>query len=57
MTRHRYLGVYIRDKEAEGRLLAAKIKGWLEAVEILAGVARKHPQSPYAGLQKSHQQE
>ena len=28
-----------------------------EAVEILSGVARKHPQSAYAGLQKSLQQE
>ena len=37
--------------------LAAKIKGWSEAVEIFAGVAPKHPQSTYAGLQKSLQQE
>ena len=57
VTGHRYLGGYIGDKEAEGRWLAAKIKGWTEAVEILAGVAQKHPQSAYAVLQKSLQQE
>ena len=37
--------------------MAAKIKGWTESVEILAGVSQKHPQSAYAGLQKSLQQE
>ena len=57
VTGHRYLGGYIGDKEAEGRWLVEKIKGWTESVEILAGVSRKHPQSAYAGLQKSLQQE
>ena len=37
--------------------MAENIKGWTESVEILAGVSRKHPQSAYAGLQKSLQQE
>ena len=37
--------------------MAAKIKGWTDSVEILAGVSRKHPQSAYEGLQKSLQQE
>ena len=53
VTGHRYLGDYIRDKEAEGRWLAAKIMGWKESVEILAGVSQKHLQSAFAGLQKS----
>ena len=57
VTGNRYLGVNIRDKEAEGRWLAENIKGWAESVEILAGVSRKHPQSAYEGLQKSLQQE
>ena len=57
VTGHRYLGGYIRDKEVEGRWLVAKIKGWTESVDILAGVSQKHPQSSYAGLQKSLQQE
>ena len=34
-----------------------KVEGWAGSVRILAGVARKHPQSAYAGLQKSLQQE
>ena len=29
------------------------ITGWAESVEILSRVSRKHPQSAYAGLQKS----
>ena len=39
------------------RWLADKIMGWAESVETLAGVSRKHPQSAYAGLQKSLHQE
>ena len=57
VTGHRYLEGYIGDKETEWRWLAEKIKGWTESVGILAGVSRKHLQSAYAGLQKSHQQE
>ena len=34
---HRYLGGYIRDKEAEGRWLAENITGWEDSVETLAG--------------------
>ena len=34
-----------------------KIWGWSESVKVMAAVARKHAQSPYAGLQKSLQQE
>ena len=43
VTGHRYLGGYIGDKEAEGRWLAENITGWVESVEILAGVSHKHP--------------
>ena len=53
----RYLGRYIGDMEVEGSWLEAKIKGWTESVAILDGVTPKHPQSAYAGLQKSLQQE
>ena len=45
---HRYLGGYIKDREAEGSWLAAKIKGWTESVAILARVSRNQPQSAYA---------
>ena len=37
--------------------LAGKTTGWAESVETLAGVSRNHPQSTYAGLQKSLQKE
>ena len=37
--------------------MTEKIKGWTESVKILAWVSRKHPQSAYAGLQKSLQKE
>ena len=57
VTGHRYLGGYIGDREAEGSWLEAKIKVWKESVDILAGVARNHPHSAYAGLQKSLQHE
>ena len=57
VTGHLYLGGYIGDMEAEGRWLADKITGWAESVETLSGVSRKHPQSAYARLQKSLQQE
>ena len=54
---HRYLGGSIGDKEAKGRCLAENIKGWADLVKILAGVSHKHPQSAYAGLQKSLQRD
>ena len=34
-----------------------KVEGWADSVRTLSRVARKHPQSAYAGLQKSLQQE
>ena len=55
VTGHCYLGGYIGDREAEGSWLEEKIKGWTESVAILAGVAPKHLQSAYSGLQKSLQ--
>ena len=57
VTGHRYLGGYIREAEAERGWLRDKIQGWTDSVKILAGVAHKHPQSAYAGLQNSLQQE
>ena len=41
----------------EFRWIQQKVEGWSESVRTLAGMARKHPQSAYAGLQKSIQQE
>ena len=34
-----------------------KVAGWTESMETLAGVSRNHPQSAYAGLHKSLQQD
>ena len=41
----------------KGNGYAKKIRGWTESVKLLEGVAHKHPQSAYAGLQKSLQKE
>ena len=57
VTGHRYLGSFIGDVEAERKWLKEKVQGWTESVSVLAEVAHKHPQSAYAGLQKSLQQE
>ena len=57
VTGHRYLGGFIGDREAEKRWLTGKLTGWAESMETLAGVSCKHPQSVYAELQKSFQQE
>ena len=50
VTGIRYLGGVVRDREAEDSWLAEKVQGWTESVKTLLGVARKHPQSAYAGL-------
>ena len=57
VTGHRYLGGFIGDTDAERGWLREKIRGWTKSVKLLAGVAHKHPQSSYAGLQNSFQQE
>ena len=57
VTGSRYLGGFIGERETEDQWIQAKVEGWAESVRTLAGVSRKHPQSAYAGLQKSLQQE
>ena len=52
-----YLGVFIGDGASEKRWLAGKVEGWAESVGTLVGVDHKQPQSAYAILQKSLQQE
>ena len=37
--------------------MGKKVERWTESIATLAGVALKHPQSAYAGMQKSLQQE
>ena len=53
MTGSRQLGGFIQDGAAEKRRLHRKVGGWAESVRTISGVAHKHPQSAYAGLQKS----
>ena len=56
-TGHRYLGGFIGEMDAERECLREKVQRWTELVNVLEGVAHKHPQSAYTGLQKSLQQE
>ena len=56
VTRSRYLGGFIGNREAGDTWLAEKFQGWVELVKILLGVTHKHPQSAYTGLKKSLQQ-
>ena len=53
MTGSRYLRGFVGEKETERQWVRTKVERWAESVKTLAGVARKHPQSAYAGLQKS----
>ena len=57
VTGSQYLGGFVGDRAAKDSWLAEKVHGWTESVKTLSGVTRKHPQSTYAGLQKSLQQE
>ena len=53
MTGYRYLGGFLGDVLAEKEWLGKKVEGWAESIATLAGVALKHPQYAYAGLQKT----
>ena len=57
VTGSRYLGGFIGEGETKKSWLEGKVAVWAESVETLAVVSCKHPQSAYAGLQKSLQQE
>ena len=50
-----YLDVFIGDPKLEKAWLDEKVKIWMDSAEVLAGVARRHLQTAYAGLQKSLQ--
>ena len=52
-----YLESFAGDRAAEDSCLSEKVKGWTNSATHLSGVACKHLQSAYAGLQKSFQQE
>ena len=57
VTGSQYLRFFFRDRSVKDSCLAEKVQGWKESVKTLLGVAYKHPQTAYAGLQKSLQQE
>ena len=57
MTENHYLGGFFGTEAEQTRWVGDKIEGWRDSVATLAGVARRHPQTAYAGLQKSLQQE
>ena len=54
---HRYLGGFIGTEESKARWLKPKIQHWTRGVELLAKVAKRHPQTAYAGLTRSFQHE
>ena len=53
VTGSRYLTGFIVEQEAESTCIMEKVKGCTESVETLVGLARRHPQIVYAGLQNS----
>ena len=50
VTGRRYLGGFFGTEIAQAWWLEEKVEGWLDLVSTLAGVARRHPQTAYAGL-------
>jgi hypothetical protein len=57
VTGTRYLGGYIGSAEDQSEWVNSKTSDWTAAVGELSQVAERFPQSAYAGLQKSLQQE
>ena len=54
---HRYVGGFLGTDDALGQWLDPKIQQWVEGVETLGKVAHRYPQTAYAGLSMSLQQE
>ena len=57
VTGSRYLGGFVGEAAAQASWVEDKASSWAEAVGELAVVAKRFPQTAYAGLQKSLQQE
>ena len=51
-----YLGGIISDKVVETLCIEKKFQGLTSFMELMFGMARQHPQTAYAGMQKSLQQ-
>ena len=56
-TGNRYLGGFIGEPAARDEWIQEKTTDWAQAVKELASVASSYPQSAYAGMQKSLQNE
>ncbi len=56
-TGSRYVGGFIGDAETQSEWLEPQIQKWVEGVKTLAKVARRYPQTAYAGLVQSLQGE
>jgi hypothetical protein len=54
---HRYLGGFVGSGAAEAAWLDPQVDQWVDGVEALAMVARRYPQTAYAGFAKSIQAE
>ncbi|KAI2510018.1 hypothetical protein MHU86_4444 [Fragilaria crotonensis] len=54
---HRYLGGFVGSGAAEAAWVDPQIQQWIEGVHCLAAVARRYPQTAYAGLSQSLQSE
>ena len=57
VTGSRYHRGLVGSKAAQDCWLGEKVEVWQDLVATLAGVARQHLQTAYAGLRKSLQQE
>ncbi len=54
---YRYVGGFLGSDTAQSAWLAPQKENWVQGVVSLAQVAKRHPQTAYAGLTKSLQQE
>jgi hypothetical protein len=53
----RYIGGFVGGRDNKLEWVAEKVRGWVDGVNILASVARRFPQTAYAGLTMSLQNE
>jgi hypothetical protein len=53
----RYLGGYIGRKREKEEWVKKKVEKWEDGMQILASIARRYPQTAYAGFTMSLQQE
>ena len=53
----RYLGGFIGEQDARDLWLTEKISFWTDAIGVLSSIAKRFPQTAYAGLQQSLQQQ